>query len=83
MTTKLSGEQRHILQRMVKGLMLRHNFLGVPGYALVKDGWYDWSDKHAITRPAGQSVNGLIMRHLIVKTGTGYELSPAGREAVK
>ena len=75
MTTKLSAEQRFILQRMAAGQKLVNGYDWA--YKLVGDVTFG-------SRVApGRSVRGLILRGLIVYGPNGYELSPAGREAAQ
>jgi hypothetical protein len=75
MTTKLSDEQRRVLQRMAAGQKL---VIGVAwAYHLVDNMTLGSSV------PTASSVRGLIVRRLIVWGSDGYELSPAGREAAQ
>ena len=75
MTAKLSDEQRRILQRMAEGQRL---VMGrYCAYRLVINDTFRFRSGGA----GGPAVRGLIKRGLIVLTGSGYELSPAGRKA--
>lgn len=78
MTTKLSDEQRRILQRMAGGpRLVAGRYKNV--YRLVSTDIFRFSTSGA----SGPAVRGLIKRGLIVQGPNGYELSPAGREAAK